>query len=129
MFRVIENKGLDIDLDSFEEEYLHSDIVNETLRIKYNLSKKQFSELTNEIKNRLGVTRRPNLTAKHYYINNDAWVIHRRIGGVLYYYGRIPFSMGKNILFKALLLCEENNWDCELCRKAIKELKNERLYN
>ena len=122
-FIIVENKTVDIDYNSFEEEYLNSTIMNEELRVKYGLSKHEFTKLTQKIKQRIGVKRRPNLAAKHYYEHCNAWVIHRKINGELYYFGRIPFSMGSEVLNKALNICEKNNWDCNICRPLIEELK------
>lgn len=122
-FVVIEDKQLNMDTNSFEEEYLNSDIMNEELRVKYGLSKLEFRNITQQIKKKMGITRRPNLSAKYYYENNNAWVINRRFDGVLYYYGRIPFHMGFDMLLEALRICEENDWEFETCSHLIKELK------
>jgi|GEM_PF-5242315 hypothetical protein len=122
-FVVIENKESNVDMGSFEDEYLHSTIMNEELRVKYGLSKLEFRNLTQKIKERLGVSRRPNVAAKYYYVHCNAWVIHRKINGELVYYGRIPFSMGEETLNQALQICEANNWECEKCKKLIRELK------
>lgn len=122
-FVVIENKQSEIDVNSFEEEYLNSDIMNEDLRVKYGLSKLEFRKLTQKIKQKVGINRRPNITAKYYYKHCNAWVIHRKINGELIYFGRIPFEMGEDTLNQALKICERHNWDCTLCRPLIQELK------
>lgn len=122
-FIVIENKPLELDYLSFEDEYLHSDIMNEDLRVKYGLSKLEFRKITQRIKQKVGVSRRPNISAKYYYCHNNAWVIHRKIDGELIYFGRIPFGLGEDVLNQALSICELNKWDCTICKPLIKELK------
>lgn len=124
-FTVVENAEVNINFKAFEDEYLHSNILNEDLRVKYSLSKKNFQELTREIKNKYGYSKRPTINGKHYYRHNGGWVISRKQNQKLIYYGNIPLYMGEDVLNKALELCESHNWDIESSKKAIRELKNE----
>lgn len=123
-FTIVENAESNLNVKDFEEEYLHSSIMNEELRVKYDLSKKNFQKITQEIKDRHGYSKRPTINGKHYHSHNGGWVISRKQNQKLRYYGRIPHSMGEECLNKALELCEENNWDYEKSKKAIQELKD-----
>ena len=122
-FRVIDgfDRTFEDIYDDFEKEYLTSQITNDDLRRKYELSKKDFSRLTRLIKSNNGIDRRPCRT-KCYYINQYGFTLARKINGEIRYGGWIPFSK-EYLLKEAIQICEKLHWNSDKCKKAIMELK------
>jgi len=119
-FRILSNVPLDIDEEAFEAEYLHTTISNDDLRKKYELSKKQFSEITQRIKKKHGLPRRPNTFGKHYYFNGYGYVISIIRNGKKLYMGLVHTE---KLAKKCVNICDELNWEVDKCRPVIEELK------
>ena len=107
--------------DDFEDEYLHSNILNEDLRKKYELSKKDFSRLCQLIKSNNGLSKRPS-HARHYYKTHHGFNLAKKVDGEIRYGGWLPTSKAY-LLSEAVKLCEKLSWDSEKCKIAVKELK------
>ena len=122
-FRVIdgEDKTFEDIYNDFEKEYLTSRITNDDLRRKYELSKKDFLNLTRLIKSNKGLSRRPRRT-KYYYSTHHGFTLAKKINGKVRYGGWIPISK-KYLLQEAVQICEKLEWNSEKCKEAIKELK------
>lgn len=113
--------------DDFEQEYLHTTILNDDLRKKYELSKKDFTRLTRLVKENNRIEKRPT-SKKGFYKSNHGFNLSKKINGKIHYGGWIPESQ-KGLLQEAVEICENLKWDSEKCKKAIKELKYEGIHN
>lgn len=119
-FRILSNVQLEINEEEFEAEYLYTNISNDDLRKKYELSKKQFSEITQSIKKKHDLPRRPNTFGKHYYFNGYGYVISIIKNKQKLYMGLVHTE---ELAQKCTKICDELNWEVDKCRPIIEELK------
>lgn len=121
-FRILEGEQpilSDEDLAAFEDEYLNGKIRNYELRIKYNLSNKNFKILCDEIKERHGLDKRPR-QCKHYYQNQKGWVVSIKQKGVVQYIGLFETEkLAKEVVNK----CTELNWNIPACKRFVEAIK------
>ena len=67
-------------LSAFEADYLNSELKSVEVRMKYGLSKRQYSEITREIRERYGLIRRPYAQSKHFYQWGNGGITSKRFG-------------------------------------------------
>ena len=119
-FNVVEGEYADLDsiYSAFEEDYLHSDIYANDLRVKYNLTWGEFREIRDTVKKNNGISRRPRVDyrgAKYYYKRHDGtFLIQRRINQRTTYFGVVP---NRSVARKVVELCKKAMWDIDVCRE------------
>jgi hypothetical protein len=119
-FNIVEGYSLDINsiYDDFEKDYLTTTIPNPQLRVKYNLTHKEFRDLTRFIKQKNNLNKRPYLFPKKYYYKiKYGFVIQKRVGYDNVYIGFVP---AEDIAKKMVELCEKLSWDIPVCKEIVK---------
>jgi len=120
-FRVVDGGDDDFSniFDDFEQDYLAYNITNDELRKKYDLSKKKFARISQLVKTKHGLSKRP-IPCKNYYKHDTGYYIAKMIDGKHQYLGHAPT---KEMAIRAVDKCKELDWDIEKCKIAIVELK------
>lgn len=121
-FRVVEGERPILnenDYISFENDYLNSKIPNYKLRRDYQLSNKNFQEITHQIKQKHGLNQRPR-NCKHYYPLRDKWVVSFKKDGRNIYLG---FYHTEEEAKSVVKKCEELDWNVELCKQYVEQLQ------
>lgn len=104
--------------DDFCEDYLWSDeLSNPEIRRKYGLSARDFTELTNLVKEEFGVSRRNTRKGRYYYKVKSGFVIQKTIDCVTVYFGIVP---SESIARKIVELCKKYNWQISICKGVVK---------
>jgi len=120
-FRIVEGVQDDFSniYDDFERDYLDTALINDELRKKYDLSKKNFQKLSSEVKQKHGLKKRPSRPI-YYYKHNTGYYISKKIDGKRHYIGHVPTE---ELAIHAVEVCKMLNWNVVTCRLAVKELK------
>lgn len=119
-FNLVEGAYPDFDSihDDFCEDYLWSDeLSNPEIRKKYELSARDFNELTNLVKKEFGVSRRNTRKGRYYYKVNSGFVIQKTINCVTVYFGIVPSEC---IARKIVELCKKMEWRVDACKDIVK---------
>ena len=106
----------------FTQDYLHSSMKNEEIRLKYDLSHGEFKSLAKQVKSEAGLSHRNDTKHKgrYYYPYSHGFIIQKRIDGRNIYFGSVgTLELAK----KAVEVCEKLHWKVQECRLAIWELK------
>ena len=123
--------------DDFAYDFLHSRLLNNEIRVKYNMTHGEFRECCRIIKKENNIRRRPfwrdrAKDTKYYSKMGSGFIITKRIDGKQIYFGYVPSEeIAKDIVQIFIGL----SWDVEKCRKVFKEYKtmgvenNERIHN
>jgi len=123
-FNLIEGAYANFDSihDDFCQDYLWSDeLSNPEIRKKYELSARDFNELTNLVKKEFGVSRRNTRKGRYYYKVNSGFVIQKTINCVTVYFGIVPSEC---IARKLVELCKKMEWRVDVCRDIVKNWKD-----
>lgn len=113
-FNIIEGDYVDWDeiMDDFIDDYIHSTkLSNVEIREKYDLSWREFKDLSEHCKRMFGLTRRPTSPQKngrHYYVGRNGYVVQKFLHGKLVYIGTVPTE---EIAIKVVELCKNTGWD------------------
>lgn len=126
-FCIVEKTPIIIDdvYDSVKDEYLHTSVTSEEIRLKYGLSNCDWSNVVNRIKSEENLKVRPILNAKYYYKQGDGFKIQKKIDGVLYNFGTVPTT---ELAEKCVEECKKHDWDIEECYRIVGGY-NERLHS
>ena len=119
-FNLVEGAYADFDSihDAFCEDYLWSDeLSNPEIRRKYGLSARDFTELTNLVKQEFGVSRRNTRKGRYYYKVDSGFVIQKTIDCVSVYFGIVP---SESIARKIIEICKKYNWQISICKGVVK---------
>ena len=127
-FELIESKYVDWNKihEDFSDDFLFSSLSNEEIRIKYDMTHKEFKEFTNIVKSENNITRRPywklrnNKGVNYYYKCKCGFQIRKRIGGQDVYLGIVPSELDAR---KIVQLCINASWNIEVCKKIIDNWK------
>lgn len=110
-------------LCDFEADYLNSRLTAVEVRKKYNLSKKQYAELAQKIRDRYGLVKRPYPNAKHYYRQGNRWCIIKTHNKIRTYYGSLPVDVfSKEEMDVIVEKCEELQWNVDDCIDFLQSL-------
>ncbi|MBR3139865.1 MAG: hypothetical protein IKF11_03235 [Methanobrevibacter sp.] len=123
-FNLIEGAYANFDSihDDFCQDYLWSDeLSNPEIRKKYELSARDFNELTNLVKKEFGVSRRNTRKGRYYYKVNSGFVIQKTINCVTVYFGIVPSEC---IARKLVELCKKVGWNVDVCKDIVKNWKD-----
>ena len=120
-FNLIENGYIEWDVicDDFTDDFLHSDLNNVELRIKYNMTHGEFKECCNKVKSEYGINRRPfwkhrQGKAKYYYKVRNGFIICKRYGSEQVYLGFVP---SLKVAEKLVEMCKNVSWDIDKCKE------------
>lgn len=121
-FNIVDGSYADLNSihDDFVQDYIFSnELSNKEIRKKYNLSHKEFRELSEEVKKEHGLSRRLIVfkDSKYYYKAKYGFMIQKRLNGRDYYVGHVPTE---DVARKVVELCKKVQWDIDVCRKICK---------
>ena len=126
-FNIIEGQASRLSADDFEAfkwDYLNSEMTTHEVRLKYGLSKKEYSKITNEIRKELGIRCRPHTRAKNYYKNGNRWDIVRTNNYHTRHYGSLRCEhFSEKDMKKIIKKCRKMNWEYTSCTKYINGLR------
>lgn len=106
----------------FEEDYLHSDLTRDEVKSKYNLSKKQYADVTRSIRKKHNIMRRPKPSCKNYYRFGNQYRIIKTIDGTRYYIGSLPcHAFSEEDVLKIVEHCRKLQWNVDDCEQYIKD--------
>ena len=104
----------------FEADYLNSELKSIEVRRKYGLSKKQYSEITQVIRDKYGLLRRPYAQSKHYYLQGKRWIIIKTNKKERVYIGSLPADVfSKEDIEIIVETCKELAWDIDRCTEYL----------
>ena len=111
------------ELSAFEDYYLNSPLTSVEVRRKYDLSKKQYSILAQEIRDKYGLVKRPYPNSKHYYRQGNRWCIIKTSNKVRTYFGSLPADVfSKEEIEVIVEKCEEMQWNIDKCMDLLNAL-------
>lgn len=123
-FRLVESSYIDWEKihDDFAKDYLFSELSNNEIRVKYNMTYSDFSEYSQLIKNEQNITRRPfwkhrKGDCKYYYPTHEGFQIRKHIDGTDTYIGFVP---SEKIAKRIVELCIRASWNVPICRNLCK---------
>ena len=120
-FNIIEKESVVITdelYDEIKQEYVFSELTVEEIRKKHNLTHIDWKNLSNRIRNELGVKGRPQANARHYYRVGDKWRIIKWVDGKTVHIGEV--SCSEQVVKMIVKLCQSANWDIDECKKIVK---------
>ena len=107
-------------LSSFEEDYLNSELKSVEVRLKYGLSKRQYSEITRDIREKYGLLRRPYAQSKHFYQQGNRWIIIKTNRRERVYIGSLPVDVFSKSDVEAIVeRCKEMAWNIDECMNLL----------
>jgi hypothetical protein len=107
-------------LSAFEADYLNSELKSVEVRMKYGLSKRQYSEITREIRERYGLIRRPYAQSKHFYQWGNRWHIIKTNKRERVYIGSLPTDVFSKSDIEAIVeKCKELAWNVDECMNLL----------
>ena len=110
-------------LCAFEDDYLNSSLTWIEVRHKYNLSKKQYAELAQSIRDKYGLVKRPYANAKNYYLQGNRWCIIKTNNKVRTYFGSLPADVFSREEIEIIVeKCEELQWNVDDCMNFLQSL-------
>ena len=125
-FNLIEGNYIDLPsekLPDFEKDYLDPSLKSEEVRKKYDLSKKQYSRVTQAIREKYGLIRRPYAHAKHFYRQGNRWYIFKTTKNERIFYGSLPVSMFSETDMETIIKkCRKLSWNIPECMNLIQTL-------
>ena len=108
---------------AFERDYLESSMTSVEVRKKYNLSKKQYSILTQTIRDKYGLLVRPYPNSKNYYQQGNRWVIIKTINNERVYFGSLSVDVFSREEIEIVVeRCREMGWNVDKCVEFLKVL-------
>lgn len=112
------------DYEGFKDDYLHSELSTHQVREKWGLSKKEYSLITKEIRDELGIGCRPFTKAKNFYKVGNSWHILKTINHKTIIYGVLPFEeYDENDMVEIVKKCKNMDWEYTLCREYLCKLE------
>ena len=122
-FNLIENGYIEWDVicNEFTDDFLHSDLNNTELRIKYNMTHGEFKECCDKVKSEYRISRRPfwkhrRGKAKYYYKVRNGFIISKRYGREQVYLGFVP---SLKVAEKLVEMCINASWNIDVCTSYI----------
>ena len=104
----------------FEEDYLENQLTNRELKLKYDLSHRQFKELADEVKEEHNLGSRVEAFIsgfpRHYQYKDGLFQIRKRIDGEYVYFGSVPEEA---VAVKMVELCKKKLWNVDECKDII----------
>ena len=125
-FNLIENHTVDFNEihDSFCDDYLWSnELSNVEIRKKYDLTVREFKELSGIVKKEFGFKRRPNYRkgkGKYYYRHEYGYSIQKQVKDKFVYLG---FVSTEAAAIEVVELCKKVGWDIGESKHIIKTYK------
>lgn len=111
------------DLIAFERDYLNAELKSHEVRAKYNLSKKQYSELSQQIREKYGLLRRPYAQSRHFYQQGNRWIIIKTNCKERVYIGSLPADVfSKSDVEGIVEKCKEMAWNIDKCIDLVRVL-------
>lgn len=122
-FRLVERQNADLETlyDDFVDDYIFGcELRNEEIRVKYNLTHREFKELADLAKKNNNLSRRQVKcrSAKYYYWKGNGYMIAKYISGEYTYLGFMNSS--RENVEKIVELCKKASWDMAICKDIIK---------
>ena len=118
-FNLIEEAYVDVEeiYPDFKADYLGTNIHSNDLRLKYGLSHKDFWDLAREVKQEVGLRKRPiGYVPKYYYKVRSGYIIQKRYDRNMIYLGFVP---SERIAKQMVKLCKNHLWDIDVCKNII----------
>ena len=119
-FRLIESDYINWEEihDEFTDDYLFSDLSNQEIRLKYDMTHGDFKECCQLVKEENNISRRPfwkhrKGNCKYYYPTHNGYQIRKIVQGKDTYFGFVPSERIAQILVK---LCILASWDIPVCK-------------
>ena len=110
--------------EEFRDDYLHSELSTQEVREQWGLSKREYAEITREIRNELGLKSRPFTRAKHFYKKGNQWHIIKTRNKERTYYGSLPCSRFSEDEMKDIVKkLESYDWKYTSCQRFLRELE------
>ena len=110
-------------LAAFEADYLNSELKSVEVRMKYGLSKRQYSEITRDIREKYGLLRRPYAQSKHFYQQGNRWIIIKTNRRERVYIGSLPVDVfSKSDVECIVEKCKELSWNVDECVNLLEVL-------
>ncbi len=104
--------------DDFATDYLKTNVPNKDLRVKYDLSHKEFWDLAREVREDYGLKKRPvHYIPRYYYRVKRGYIIQKRYGLEMVYLG---FVQTEDMAKKMVELCKNASWHIDECRRIIR---------
>ena len=111
-------------LQSFELDYLNSELKSVEVRAKYGLSKKQYSTITQKIREKYGLLRRPYSQSKHFYQQGNRWIIIKTNRKERVVIGTLPADVfSKDDVKEIVQKCKDLLWDIDRCAELLQVLE------
>lgn len=108
---------------AFEEDYLNSELKSNDVRLKYGLSKRQYSEIAQQIRDKYGLIRRPYAQSKHFYQQGNRWIIIKTNRRERVYIGSLPVDVfSKSDVECIVEKCKELSWNVDECVNLLEVL-------
>ncbi len=127
-FKVIDGTSpllTEIEFKSFREDYLTSDMTTNDVRLKYGLSKKQYSDITKKIREEEGIDCRPYSRAKHFYKHNGRWYVIKTTKKERIYFGSLPcIDFSKQDMEQIVKKMAKMRWEYTRCKEFLQCLRN-----
>lgn len=125
-FKITDGSYIDMDSirNDFIQDYIFStELKNQEIRIKYNLSHKEFKELSDSVKEEFGLNRRPIRinNSKYYYPCGYGFIIQKTINCVSYYLG---FVTSEQEAIEIVEKCKKVSWNIGECRQIVEGYKH-----
>lgn len=120
-FNIVETESVVITDELYDEikrEYICSDLTVEEIRKKHNLTHIDWRNISQKIRDELGMKGRPRVNARHYYKVGDKWRIVKWVDGKTVHIGEVRCS--EKVVKMIVKLCQAASWDIDECRKIVK---------
>lgn len=125
-FRVVEGSDSrlsDKDFLLLKEDYFHSPLNSNELRLKYGLSKREYMETCKQIRDEENILIRPRKSAKHFYRFKDKWYILKTTKNERRYFGSLPIGrFSEDDMMEIVNQLKKMEWDVDECRNYIRSL-------
>lgn len=117
-FNIIHRKAIILDeiYDDVKDDYCNSNLTNDEIRKKYDLSYCDLRDISRQIKKELNIHRRPTLGAKNYYEVSYGFCIQKKINGETIHFGTVPTE---NVAKKMVEHCRKELWDIDKCKEMV----------
>ena len=125
-FRLVEGDYTDLPIEKvrdFERDYLNPSLTSHEVRMKYGLSKRQYSRVTQKIRDKYGLIRRPYAQSKHFYRQGNRWYIIKTIRNERILFGSLPTAVfSKDDMEIVIDKCRDMSWNIGECIDLIQSL-------
>lgn len=127
-FNIIEGNSSRLseeEYNSFVEDYLESNLTSNEVRLKYNLSTKEYAQLTKKIREQQGISSRPYPNCRYFYKQHNRWQIIKTVNHQRLCFGSLPVSeFSEEDMEEIINTLKEMEWDFVLCEQYITELNS-----